>query len=112
MTDWIKGLEASFSVVAMLFGAAAFVVSFLTRGSKANAKRIDQLAAENADLTNRLSDLEAIIANQPTREDIHGVTLKLTEMGGKIGTVSTKLDAVERIATRIDDFLLSQGGKS
>lgn len=111
MLDWIKGLEASFSVVAMFLGAAAFMTSWLTRGSKTNAIKIDRLESENTALHGRVSDLEAVLDTHPNREDIHALTLKLSEMDGKIGAVSTKLGAVERIATRIDDFLLSTRGE-
>ncbi|MEP3431768.1 MAG: DUF2730 family protein [Roseibium sp.] len=111
MLDWIKGLEASFSLVAFLFGAAAFTTSWLTRGSKANAARINDLEAVNAELAGRVSSLETVIENQPTRDDFHTLNLKLSEMDGGIASLSTELKAVSRIATRIDDFLLNKRGE-
>lgn len=111
MLDWIKGLDAAAGIVGGIFGFSAFVVAWLTRPSRVNANKIEELQTVNAELQGRVSELEAVIANQPTRDDFHALTLKLSEMGGQISTVSTELQAVSRIAIRIDDFLLNQGGK-
>lgn len=111
MLDYIKGLEGALSIAALVLAGAATLHTWLTRPSKANADKIAELQAVHAELHGRVSDLEAVIENQPTREDFHKLTLKISEMGGQISTVSTELRAVNRIATRIDDYLLSQGGK-
>ncbi|EFO33236.1 conserved hypothetical protein [Roseibium sp. TrichSKD4] len=112
MLDWIKGLEAAFSVTAMMFAAVALVVSWITRGSKANAVSIAKLEAEHNDLCDRVSDLESAVKNQPTKDDFHKVEMAITEMNGKVATVSTELASVARIAKRLDDFLLNKGGQS
>jgi|GEM_PF-4254444 len=111
MLDYIKALDGLIGIAAFVIAGAAGVHSWLTRPSKANSDKIAELQAVNAELHGRVSDLEAVINNLPNREDFHALTLKISEMGGQISTVSTELRAVNRIATRIDDYLLSQGGK-
>lgn len=114
-----KSVEAVLSIAGMMFGGLALAISWLTRGSKTNAVKIEKLAAtstneieklkaENANLTGRIADLETVIQNQPTKDDIHKLTLQIIEMGGQMNTVSAELKAVGRIATRIDDFLLNK----
>lgn len=111
MLDWIKGLEAVLSLIAMLFGGVAITIAWLTRGSKANAVKIHKLERTNENLSGRLSEMETRIANLPTKDDFHQLDLQLREMGGRIETVSTRLEGVDRVARRIDDHLLSNGGK-
>lgn len=112
MLDWIKGLESAFSLSATVIATAALFVSWITRGSKANAVSIAKLETEQKDLCDRVSDLESAIRNQPTKDDFHKLEMAITEMNGKVATVSTELAAVGRIAKRIDDFLLNKGGGS
>jgi hypothetical protein len=107
----LKAIDSAFNIAAFLFGAAAFATSWLTRGSKANAVKISNLEAENASLHNRVSELEAVQKNQPTREDFHALNLQLSQVSGDIATLSAEVTAVSRIATRIDDFLLNKGSK-
>lgn len=109
MLDWIKGLEAAFSLSATVIATAALFVSWVTRGSKANAVSIAKLETEQKDLNDRVSALEIAIQNQPTKDDFHKLEMAITEMNGKF---STELAAVGRIARRIDDFLLNKGGGS
>ncbi|CTQ77439.1 DUF2730 family protein [Roseibium alexandrii] len=111
MIDYIKALDGLFGIAGVMVAGAVAVYSFLTRPSKANADKIAELQAVNAELHGRISDLEAVINNLPTREDFHALNLQLTQVSGDISTLSVELTGVRRIATRIDDFLLQQGGK-
>ncbi|EFO31660.1 conserved hypothetical protein [Roseibium sp. TrichSKD4] len=111
MFEWIKGLDAAFGLVGAFAGSLALFVSWITRGSKANAVSIAKLEAEHNDLCGRVSELEGVIHNQPTKDDFHKLEMAITEMNGKVATVSTELAAVGRIAKRIDDFLLTKGGR-
>jgi len=105
MLDWIKGLEAALSVTAMMFAAVALAVSWITRGSKANAVSIAKLEAEHNDLCGRVSDLESLIRNQPSKDDFHKLEMAISELNGNIGKVTVKLDEVDHLSKRIDDFL-------
>jgi phage shock protein A len=111
MLDYIKALDGVLGIIAVVLASAATLHTWLTRPSKANADKIAELQAVNAELHGRISDLETVMKNQPTREDFHALNLQLTQVSGDIATLSANLTAVERIATRIDDFLLNNGGK-
>ncbi|MBO0346027.1 DUF2730 family protein [Roseibium sp. CAU 1637] len=111
-----KTLEAVFSISGMVFGFMALIIAWLTRGSRANALEIQKLKDDNDAQADRIKSLETHTANLPTKDDFHSLDLKLSEMGGNLDTVSTKLEAVGRVANRIDDYLLTNtvngGGKS
>lgn len=105
----LKAIDSAFNIAAFLFGAAAFATSWLTRGSKANAVKISNLEAENASLTSRLAEVERKISALPTKDDFHKLEMELSEMNGSVNNVSTKLEALDYIAKRIDDFFLNRG---
>jgi len=105
MLDWIKGIEASLGIIAVLISAAAFFHSWVTRGSKANAVKILDLETEQKDLCDRVSDLESLIRNQPSKDDFHKLEMAISELNGNIGKVTVKLDEVDHLSKRIDDFL-------
>lgn len=105
----LKTIDSAFNIAAFLFGSAAFATSWLTRGSKANAVKISSLEAENATLANRLAEVERKISVLPTKDDFHKLEMELSEMNGSVSNVSTKLEALDYIAKRIDDFFLNRG---
>ncbi|WP_150526264.1 DUF2730 family protein [Roseibium sediminis] len=105
MFEWIKGLEAAFGLAGALFGSIALIVSWITRGSKANAVSIAKLETEQKDLCDRISDLERVIRNQPTKDDFHKLEMVISELNGNIGKVTVKLNEVDHLSKRIDDFL-------
>ncbi|MBD8890912.1 DUF2730 family protein [Roseibium litorale] len=107
----IKTIEATMSALGMIFGAVALAVTWLTRGSRTNARKIARLEGANADLADRVADMEMRLSNLPTKDDFHQLDLQLREVGGRIETVSTRLEGVDRVARRIDDFLLNRGTK-
>jgi hypothetical protein len=112
MFDLLKLTDSAFNILAFLFGTAALAVSWLTRGSKANARQIQKLKDQNSDQAERIRTLEGRLETLPTKDDFHALDLKLSSLGGNLETVSTKLEAVDRVARRIDDFLLNKGAPS
>ncbi|MCV0428853.1 MAG: DUF2730 domain-containing protein [Roseibium sp.] len=112
MFNWIERFESLLSVTAVLFAGAAFAYSWLTSGSKDNASKIEVLekAVEEKDteLSTRVAALENRLDDYPTKEDLHEIHLQLRTLDGTIGSLSTKVESVDRVARRIDDYLLTQ----
>jgi len=109
MFEWIKGLDAAFGLVGAFAGSLALFVSWITRGSKANAVSIARLEAEHNDLCGRVSELESAVKNQPTKDDFHKLEMAISELNGNIGKVSVKLNEVDQLSKRIDNFIRTRG---
>lgn len=107
----LKTIDSATSILAFLFGFAALTLSWLTRGSKTNSAEIRKIRQENEERDERIRALETKMENLPTKDDFHRFDMKLSELGGNMETLSARLEGVDRVARRIDDFLLNTGVK-
>lgn len=118
------GLAASWlTTSAAVLAAALSIWNFVQGPSKKNEARIDKMRAdvfaETAALDKRLDALEQKVGNLeqfvrqlPDRESFHELDKRLTEMGGKVDTISVSLLAQSKSLERIENFLIDSAKSS
>lgn len=94
---------------AIAIGTAIY--AWLTSRSKINASEIHELQAEVAAFKIKLAAIEQTLSQLPDKDTVHALDLKVTELNGTINVVAESLQAVERTAHRIENFLLDQAKK-
>lgn len=104
LKEWL-GLFA----LVISIGSAGY--AWLTAGSKANAKKLELLDARDIDHDRRIQALESQVAQMPSKDAVHHLDLKVSDLTGSVKVVVQSLQAVERTAHRIEEFLLSQAKK-
>lgn len=92
-----------------LIAIGTAVYAWLTSRSKINAAEITALQAVVQSLSTKVQLLENALEQMPNKDTVHALDLKVTELTGSINVVAESLQAVERTAHRIEDFLISQG---
>jgi hypothetical protein len=98
--------------VAAVLGAALAIWTFFQSPSKKNADDLANFKRdEHEPLKGRVSAVETRVANVPSKDTVHQLDKKVTELNGTINVVAESLKAVERTAHRIENFLLDQAKK-
>ncbi len=91
-----------------LIAIGTAVYAWLTSRSKINAAEITALQATVGTLGTKVQLLENALSQMPDKDTVHALDLKVTELTGSINVVAESLQAVERTAHRIENFLLDQ----
>jgi len=84
------------------------IYAWLTSRSKINSAEIEALRALVAQQGTEIQLLKNALAQMPSKDTVHALDLKVTELTGSINVVAESLQAVERTAHRIENFLLDQ----
>ncbi|MCW5720414.1 MAG: DUF2730 family protein [Devosia sp.] len=100
---------ATFGGTLISIGTAVY--AWLTSRSKINAAEIRELQALVNAQAAKIQALETTLQNMPSKDTVHKLDLKVTTLNGTINVVAESLQAVERTAHRIEEFLLSQAKK-
>lgn len=76
----------------------------------------DAQSKAHSALETRVASIETRVAQLPNAEDIHALTLQITELKGALGVVSTRFDNITGVADRlqhqvdrIDGYLRTKG---
>lgn len=97
LKDWV-------GTIGGLFGVGAMIYSWLTANSRANS-------ADLKNLKEAVAELKGKIDNTPSKDFVHELDKKVTELNGSINVVAESLKGVERTARRIEEYLLNKGDK-
>ena len=91
-----------------LLSIGAVIYTWLTSRSKINTAEIEALRATVGQQGTEIQLLRLALAEMPSKDTVHALDLKVTELTGSINVVAESLQAVERTAHRIENFLLDQ----
>lgn len=97
--------------VGSVLSTGAIAYTWLTSRSKVNSEEIRELRETSADHELKIQALETALSQMPTKDTVHALDRKVTELNGTISVVAESLRAVERTAHRIENFLLDQAKK-
>lgn len=98
--------------IGTVIAVALSVWNLIQSPSKQNASDLaDFKRDEHGPLKDRVSAVETRIENVPSKDTVHQLDKKVTELNGTINVVAESLKAVERTAHRIENFLLDQAKK-
>lgn len=100
---------AAFTTSLISIGTVIYV--WLTSRSKINSAEIRELQALQQTQASKIQALETALQNMPDKDTVHALDLKVAELNGTIAVVAESLQAVERTAHRIENFLLDQARK-
>ncbi len=119
----VSGVELSLSTPLAWVAALALLLSFGTSiwniiGSSArnNGKRIDDLAKRTDSHETRLASVEQTLRAMPGKDDLHQVTLALSDIRGDLKAMNAEMQATNKIMARLEhsvvrhDEHLSGGG--
>ncbi len=70
---------------------------------------VRDIKAELARSNGRLTHVESTVANLPSREDIHNLTIVMTRFEGRMNGVDQRLQGITAFTDRFQDWLLEQG---
>lgn len=80
-------------------------------GSAANGEKIDRLTTQVTALGERLQKLEDDFRHMPDAKSMHRVELAMQKQNGQLEVIEERLKPLAAISERLQEFLLSQGGK-
>ena len=58
-----------------------------------------------------LAEIKAGLAHGPSKDDVHELALKVTELSGSLAEMSAKFDATQSLVARIDNYLLEHASE-
>lgn len=85
------------------------VWNMLSSGSRANAKRIEEHAAQLGRHSERIQSVEQAMRDLPSREDFHQLDKQMTELKGTMAVLTERLKPLEAITDRMQELLLERG---
>lgn len=104
----IDALRNFAALASSVIAIGTAVYAWLTSRSKINSAEITALQAMVQTLNTKVQLLENALEQMPDKDTVHALDLKVTELTGSINVVAESLQAVERTAHRIEEFLLNQ----
>ena len=95
--------------VSAVLAAAVSLWTFFQSPSRKNAEDFTAFKRdEHEPLKNRMTTVETSLQNVPSKDTVHQLDKKVTELNGTINVVAESMKAVDRTAHRIENFLLDQ----
>jgi hypothetical protein len=82
------------------------VVSLFTFFSTRNRSEMDDLWKITNDHGVRIGKIESALEHMPTKEDVHGIEIKLTEQNGRLQAIESHLDALTKDFQRLFQAIL------
>ena len=83
--------------------------SMLSSGSRANAKRLEEHAAQLGRHSERIQTVEQAMRDIPTRDDFHKLDKQMTQLSGSLDVLTERLKPLEAITDRMQELLLERG---
>lgn len=94
---------------AAVLAAGLAIWTFFQSPSKKNAEDFSAFKRDEFEpVKTRVSAVETSMQNVPSKDTVHQLDKKVTELNGTINVVAESMKAVERTAHRIENFLLDQ----
>lgn len=87
--------DIAWKVLTALFSAAAMVIAYMRTRNRESEARMDGHEA-------RLQRLESHAEGAPTKDDLHELTVAVTQLAGEIAVLRQKVDGQGAIMTRIE----------
>lgn len=98
------------TVLALLVGIANTVWLWWSKSNDAGEKKIEKIEGQVADHDRRLGRVEGELQHLPSKEAVHELTVKLTELAGKFAAVDGEVNGISRTVERIERYLM-EGSK-
>ena len=83
--------------------------NMLSSGARANAKRLEEHAAQLGRHSERIQGVEQSLRDIPTREDFHKLDKQMTQLSGALDVVTERLRPLEAISERLQELMLERG---
>ena len=83
--------------------------NMLSSGARANAKRLEEHAAQLGRHSGRIQGVEQSLRDIPTREDFHKLDKQMTQLTGALDVVTERLRPLEAISERLQELMLERG---
>lgn len=83
--------------------------NMLSSGSRANAKRLEEHAAQLGRHSERIQGVEQSLRDIPTREDFHKLDKQMTQLSGALDVMTERLRPLEAISDRMQELMLERG---
>jgi phage shock protein A len=100
----ITGLTA----LSLLLGIANTVWAWMSKGGAAQAARLDRLEDGQDAHDRRIQRVEDKIEHLPTRETVHELDKKLTEVIARFSGIERDMGVLERAVERIERHLMGE----
>lgn len=94
------------TVLALLVGIANTVWLWWSKSNDADQKKIEKIEGQVSDHDRRIGRVEGEMAHLPSKEAVHDLTIKLTELAGKFAAVDGEVNGISRTVDRIERYLL------
>lgn len=109
MGDKFSWLITVLTALSLLLGIANTVWAWMSKGGAALAAKQREQDASIDDHGRRIQSIEGELKHLPTKEDVHRLTVQLTDLNGKLAAFERDLNGVDRTVGRIERHLLGEG---
>jgi hypothetical protein len=96
------------SLVGPIIAVGGVVYTWLTSRATQNSTEIKELTTRLVTAEAQLQALDTALKQVPDKDTVHELDIKVTQLTGTIGVVNEAVQAVQRTAQRIEQFLLDQ----
>lgn len=94
--------------VGVLLGIVNLLLTWLNSSRQPTVQKLTELECDVEDQGKRLAKVENTIQHMPTKDDLTGVKIQLTEMIGSLRVVESELAATGRTMRRVEEHLMSE----
>lgn len=108
MGDKFSWLITILTAASLLLGIANTIWAWMSKGGAALAAKQREQDSALDDHDKRIQAIEGEMKHLPTKEDVHRLTVQLTELNGKLNSFERDLNGVERTVGRIERHLLGE----
>lgn len=97
------------SFAAVLISLGGVVYSWLTSGSKANSKRLEEIDSRLNQHAERMNNLEQEVKHLPDQNSVHELQVSLVSMSGDIKVMAQTTRSTSESVKRLEEWALKQG---
>lgn len=98
-------LSGLIALLAFIVSVSNTVWTWISKGQTATADRVKKTEEDIDKVEARVLQLEGDYKHLPTKEDVNGLKLQLTEVSGQLRSTDNELKSVGRTVGRIDNYL-------
>lgn len=108
----LSDIQGWASLAAVLISLGSVVYSWLTSGSKANTKRLEDIDTRLNRHAERLGTIEQEVKHLPDVNSVHELQLSLVTMSGDIKAMAQTTRTTSESVKRLEEWALKQGEPS
>lgn len=101
--DIVDLLKLAFPV---LLSTGGIVYSWFSARTKARTEEIEEIRKDLLAQDRRIADMEGALQHLPDKESMHRLEMTVERLSGDLKVAVKSLESVDRVAQRIDTFLL------